>query len=1291
MSETQVIKPPLGKRLIRILIHLSLWAGAACIIGMVALFFFLRPYYKKAELYDLAKLGDYDVTTVFYDIRSEEIGRVFHEDRTVLSHAQIPDLMRKAVIASEDKRFRLHHGIDVRGIFRAVVTNLRTLSRKQGGSTITQQLSKHLIGNFKKTFDRKILEAFLARRIEKSLTKDQILDFYLNRIYFGKGYFGVGASASGYFGKSADKLSISECALLAGIIKAPTSRSPRNDLEKARHWRNVAIDKMRAQNFISSAEATIAKSAQIDLAPVTTLSSSAGGVNSYFMAMAMKELEEVLAVQEETENPQGLRVHTTLDLELQKNAEAETSRKLREVEAKIPKPEGTNSIRGPLEAAALVADLKTGALRCVIGGHDFTKTPFNRATMARRENGALLQPFLYALAFEKLHLHPASMINASFLATTDGASPEEISLGNPSKDLNKRFLTIQDALVFANKASAIRVGLQVGVPTFVSWLSSAGVVRPSTEGVGTFTPVQPLTLLEVTSLYQLMGNGGVRIKPYTIEKVINMRDETIYTAGGGTRTPLIDPQVARQMTLTLRAPTLEGSASSLTREYGFPAPVAGMTGYSEGYRDSWFVGYTPTLVAGVWVGFDESTPIGNKQIATRTALPLWNDIMQKALQGDPAGVEFPIPTGVTKVEVNRRTGAVRGQGFFAPATGAIFVYLDRPQLNTLVTEQQTAPDDAQRQVWSDWLSTMVNTSDQDIPQSNEESDAQNVIPATAEYRIPALRGNILSADGQALATMSESQNLVLSWPALEVANEDEDVLLWVKKHMAMAEALFETPVPFMDSELRGQYHFQRFHPISVIENLTPAQVAKFKTSTLPTEGFSLQGIPRRSYPNDRLFSHGVGFLRRTQGRNQRQYQAAEVIYDDYAGAYGLEAVFDTALRGKDGQFMIVTTPEGFARKAAVTLANTAGNNVRTTIDSRIQAAAELSMASVRSGAIVILNVNTGDVIAMVSRPDFDPNSFIPALSPEQWKALVNAQKNPLLNRAYRERHPPGSTFKVITSIAAMQAGVFDPERIIHCPGYFKVGNVTFLLPKETQSISYNEALTRSYNTYFMDLGLRAGRTALISAAQSFGVGKVTGIELPDEAPGLMPDPAFVRLTHKRTMGPGDVANSSIGQGDVLVTPLQMANWMAAVANNGTLHKPRLVSQIEDNTGKVVTAFPSQILNQVTLPAGPLKNLKDALVSVVQDGTATSAQVRGAQVAAKTGTAQVGSKTQPRQIAWITGYVPADRPQYSFAVMIEGDFDQDLHGGSAGGPLVAQIFGTVYSKPINASTTKRTDL
>jgi penicillin-binding protein 2 len=1255
-------------------------AGSSAIFLAIGLgcgsYFFLKPYFLRAEAHDLRGLEDFNVTTVFYDRGGEEIGRLFVEDRILLKHDEIPERMRQATLAVEDKRFFLHPGIDGKGVLRAIYINLKTGKRMEGASTITQQLAKHLHGHFEKTLDRKLVEAFLALRIEQHYTKDQILDFYLNRIYFGKGSFGLAAAAGNYFGKKAKDLTVAECALLAGIIKAPNSSSPRHDRAAALRRRDRVIALMASQKILTAEEAATALREPLQLIPERMTVRH----QSYFMALALKELREVLKVEEWDDIPQGLTVKTTLDAGLQRVAELQVANRLREVSARAasPKPGGEPG-KNELQAAALILDLKSAAVRVLIGGRDFRASSFDRVRMARRENGALLQPFLYALAFERLHFHPASMINASFL--DEEGQQEEIGFGDPKRDLGKRYLMIQDALTLSNKACAARVGLQVGIRQFIEWLVSAGVERlKQNEGRNSWD-LEPLTLSEITSLYQMLGNEGRQQTPYAIESVANSHGETLYQAPPQTGTPLLDPLVARQMTLTLQSVVRDGTASLLIQDYSFSAPVAGMTGYSEGYRDAWFVGYTPSLAAGVWVGFDQSIPIGSKFTATKSALPVWGDMMQKILENDPQGAGFPVPRSLSKVEVARRSGVIQGMGFLNPGAGHVFVYLRQDQLNQ-VKSGSASTQIQQPKDWADWLSTMFASPTGDTPATvpfEESDDAATEIPLVATYRMPALRGNILSADGEVLAAMAQSKSLVLGWPAQEVAHDEEEAIAWVRSRLEGARDWLKTDIDITDADLRLLYRFRRFHPVTVAENLNPAQVEAFAQTPLSASGFSLQGVPRRVYPLGDSLAHVVGYLQRKQGINRKHYQAEEVIYDDYQGAAGLEERFDQELRGQEGQLTIATTPEGFAQAVVVNKKATAGAQLRLTIDLRIQQAIERAFQDIPTGAAVVMDVRNGDILGMISRPTFDPNSFMPKLSADKWKALVEAAQNPLLDRVYRQQNPPGSIFKIVTALASVRAGVFDPQRLVSCPGFFAVGNMRYELPREKGSpVAFLSAIARSYNTYFFDLGLRTGRENLIQMSQELGLGRSTEFILPGELAGLIPTPDFVRATHQRSMGAGDVANMSIGQGDVLTTPLQMARMMCAVANGGTLYRPRLAKQLEDSEGKIVQTFPNEIVRRIAFPDAEKKILIEGLVAVTEEGTAIQAQVPGIKVAAKTGTAQVGSKARPRQIAWIVGFLPADEPQYAFVIMIEGNFDQDLHGGEDAGPLVGKLFSEIFT-------------
>jgi penicillin-binding protein 2 len=1286
----------------------KLWLGiqisfvVAIILGCILGYFVYEKalvYYARAETYDLKKLDDLNVTSTFYDVNGEELGRIFVEDRIVLKPDEIPPAMREAVMAAEDRRFYQHGAIDYWGILRALRENLSKKSRGvQGGSTIEQQLAKHLIGDFSRTLDRKFLEAFVAIRLEQNLTKDQIMNYYLNRIYFGKGYFGVGAAARGYFGKDAIDMTVPECALLAGIIRAPTSSSPRVDPEKAKWRRNTTLRQMFDDGYIKRDDYYSYINTPVRIQPAKP-----SGLQTYVMAAAVKEMEQILSIEGTEEMPQGLTVRTNIDLRLQRAVENEMNLQLADLEKTTVGTTPPAQARPPLQGAALIADLATGRVLAWVGGRDFSKNQFDHISMARRENGALLQPILYALAFDRLDLHPASMINASYIDSTVSASQADVGLGNPMVDLTKWFLSVQDALALGNKSAATRVGLQLGAGPVSDWLQKAGLeqARIPDDKPNVFNP-DPMTLGDVASLYQILGNDGVHRKLKIIQSIESRTGQVLYDDSKSDRDPrqeeMLNSLDDRQMTLTLQNALRSGSARTLARDYGLKSAVAGMPGYSEGYRDAWFVGYTPKLLTGVWVGYDDSRPIGGKDVAVRSAVPLWGEVMQQVEARLPTGGAFSIPPALTKVEIDRSTGALRGLAGMAPAPGDIFVYLKKEQVDAAGSTAGAAAQQIQPpQEWSDWLTTMFNQADETglAPDQLMGVDKRsNVIPPLAEYKMPGLRGDILSSDGTVYATTGSEKNLVLGWPAADEATADDEIIRWMRSRLDEVQQTIGTKVDVSDADLLAQYRTQRYQPFMVMENVTPDQVGKIQAAGLEAKGFGFQTAPLRVYPRGAELAHVLGYLSRDQQRNRGKYLSGDVIYDRYKGASGLEQVFNQEMTGKDGRFMISTTPEGYARSAVVAEPATYGDNVRLSIDSKIQAAMESAMAASPNPmkAAVIIDVHTGDVVAMASHPTFDPNIFVPTIAADEWQALNQDEYNPLLDRTLHAQYPPGSGFKTVTSIAAMRAGVFDPNWVVHCTGSFDLGSMHMDLKNEKGDVTYLEALTHSYNTYFATLGLKIGRDVLIDTARSLNFGSLTNINLPGELPGFIPDPESVRRAHQRdfAVAGGDTALTAIGQGDVLVTPLQMADFMAALANNGTIYQPRLVKQIEDRNGNVIKSFPVETLRTVTFDNKWMPDLKAAMINVVDDGTATIVHRDDMKIAAKTGTAQVGSKEHRRQIAWLSGYLPADNPQYAFSVMVEGRFSDNrddteeggLLGGREAGAIAKGIFDQVYPVPGN---------
>ena len=472
-----------------------------------------------------------------------------------------------------------------------------------------------------------------------------------------------------------------------------------------------------------------------------------------------------------------------------------------------------------------------------------------------------------------------------------------------------------------------------------------------------------------------------------------------------------------------------------------------------------------------------------------------------------------------------------------------------------------------------------------------------------------------------------------------------------------------------------------------MKSLTPKQIEAFSGSGLPERGFALERFPLRYYPQGTSAAHLLGYLRRTQTPGLGRYQANEVAYADYAGAAGLEEALDADLRGAVGGMTIGTTPDGLVRSSLVNAPAIAGKRIRTTLQWRVQKEVESALDTISSkegggaggpeaGAAVVINVHSGDIVAMASRPSYDPNDFLPAIRAETWNGLSENPALPLFNRGAQEQRPPGSVFKIVTSLAAMRAGVLDPHKIVETTGFFRVGNVEYRIPDEVGSFDFREAFAHSINLYFFGLGLKVGRDNLVSTAQDLGVGKPTGFLLP-EAAGRMPDNAFVLATHRRNMGPGDVTNTAIGQGDVLLTPLQMARLSALVANEGTLYAPRLVSAIEDAEGNVLEDFPPKLSIVFPMPDQDWWTLRDAMQAVTDIGTGHDIQPAGLRISGKTGTAQVGTKAVPREVVWFTGYVPSDNPEYAFAVMVEGNPGESIWGGEVAGSLVKRIFSRLY--------------
>jgi penicillin-binding protein 2 len=340
-------------------------------------------------------------------------------------------------------------------------------------------------------------------------------------------------------------------------------------------------------------------------------------------------------------------------------------------------------------------------------------------------------------------------------------------------------------------------------------------------------------------------------------------------------------------------------------------------------------------------------------------------------------------------------------------------------------------------------------------------------------------------------------------------------------------------------------------------------------------------------------------------------------------------------------------------------------------------------AKAKRGAIVIVEPNTGDILAMASWPTYNPNAFVPNISAEKFKALQDDPDIPLLPRAFRSSYPPGSTFKVAVGIAALESGSVRSDEEYNCVPAITVGNVVFHNWKKTDrgALNFVEAMTESCDTWFYQVGIKTGAEPIIEWAQRLGFGTKSGIPLRGEVDGRVPNDQYMKATHGRKLLNGDIANISIGQGDTQATPLQMAQAMAIIGNGGTFYQTRLVQQVQTVDNEIVTAFQVREKRTLGASADTMSQLRTAMVNVVNGagGTAHQASLDNVEVAGKTGTAQWGPKNKERTAAWFAGFVPAEKPQYAFAAVYEGDVGSKAHGGSAAAPMIAMILKDVYKE------------
>lgn len=577
------------------------------------------------------------VTSRVYSDSNKLLAEFYLENRTPVNIAEVPEMLVKALIATEDTRFYSHHGLDLRGIGRALYRNIRAGKVLEGGSTLTQQLAKVLFLTPERSYSRKLKEMILSLRIEQRYTKHEILSLYLNQIYFGSGAYGVEAAAKIYFGKTVKDLNIAECALLAGLPRSPKYYSPFKAPTSALGRRAYVLNRMVAVGAITKDQAEDAKRT---LLPVQN-SFKAGGPAPYFVEYVRQKVEERFG--SSILYTGGLNIYTSINDELQQYAEQSISSGLAMIESRHRKKE-----RSALQSALIALEPSTGRIQAMVGGRDFNQSQFNRAWQALRQPGSAFKPILFAAALDKGFGASDLLDDSPFSIKLDRKNywaPENFTRSYQGS------VTLRKALAQSLNIPTIRLLEKIGVDDAIQYARKLGIKSQLHPYLSLALGSSDVTLSELTTAFAVFANHGTRIGPVSILTITDSAGRILYT-NDSMPVEVIKPETAFLMTNLLKG-AIESGTGWKARELGRPA--AGKTGTTNDYRDAWFIGYTPVLVTGVWVGYDDQKSIGPKETGARAALPIWLDFMKKA-HTNRGPEDFTVPAGILFKQVDPKTG-----------------------------------------------------------------------------------------------------------------------------------------------------------------------------------------------------------------------------------------------------------------------------------------------------------------------------------------------------------------------------------------------------------------------------------------------------------------------------------------------------------------------------------------------------------------------------------------------------------------------------------------------------------
>ena len=592
-------------------------------------------YYLWALQLDLRRINEMNERSVIYDYKGQYYSRLAGENREVVSFDKVSNYFVNALISREDTRFYSHHGVDPIGVTRAVVRNLFFGSLREGASTLTQQLARNSFPLGGKNLHRKLIEAALAFRIETELTKEEILEAYVNRIYFGSGTYGVEAASQTYFGKPASKLNLPEAATLAGLIRSPNRFSPLNNPEGSIRERNTVLGRMLDLGFITQSEHDEAAASPLIAMPRTKTSPE----DNWAMDAILRELELVL--NEGQMDGGGLKIYTTIDGPLQRAAEESVAARLVQVEAQPGYPHkpaaqydasvlDSEKSAPYLQAAAIALENHSGGVRAIVGGRDFSKSKFQRALFGKRQAGSVIKSFVFASAFEA-GLSPNEQISDDRIQS--GEIPRKFGSYDPGNS-DGEYRGLQPAgvgLIDSRNTMSVRIGMRAGLDRIANMIQRAGIAEDPPRFPALCLGAFETSLKDITSAYTAFATGGVKLQPYIIDHVLDSSGNVLYKSTRG-RIPVINPAAA-QMTASLLEQVVSHGTAARAHSLGLTGYGAGKTGTTNNFVDAWFVGFDKNLTCGVWVGFDKPRPIMKGGYGGALALPIWVDIIEASKHG----------------------------------------------------------------------------------------------------------------------------------------------------------------------------------------------------------------------------------------------------------------------------------------------------------------------------------------------------------------------------------------------------------------------------------------------------------------------------------------------------------------------------------------------------------------------------------------------------------------------------------------------------------------------------------